>query len=75
MYLQVLNLDNNQLQWLCNHLGHTKKVHHEHYRQMSGFLERTEVPQIFQIQDMNLSKKYMGKDISKLTLEGEIMKI
>ena len=65
-----MDLNNNQLDWLCNHLGHTKRIHLEHYRQMSGLLERTQVAKIFLIQDMNLSQKFQGKSIADITLEG-----
>ena len=30
--LQVLDLKENELQWVLNHLGHTLDVHKIHYR-------------------------------------------
>ena len=67
---QILDMDGNQLQWLCNHLGHTKRIHLEHYRQMSGFLERTEVAKVFLIQDLGLTKKFAGKKTKEISLKG-----
>lgn len=39
--VQVLNLKDNEIDWVHRHLGHTKTVHMEHYRQMSPPLEMT----------------------------------
>ncbi|XP_052085092.1 uncharacterized protein LOC127722235 [Mytilus californianus] len=66
---QVLDLKENQLTWLCNHLGHTKKVHLEHYRQMSGFIERVEISKILLIQDMNLTEKFKGKTLKDVSMK------
>ncbi|XP_052097913.1 uncharacterized protein LOC127732765 [Mytilus californianus] len=65
----ILDLKENQLTWLCNHLGHTKKVHLEHYRQMSGFIERVEISKILLIQDMNLTEKFKGKTLKAVSMK------
>ncbi|XP_014676676.1 PREDICTED: uncharacterized protein LOC106816566, partial [Priapulus caudatus] len=66
---QVLNMTEAQLQWVCDHLGHTKEVHLQHYRQMSGFLERVHISKLLLMQDMNLTGKYAGKSIDDIRLE------
>ncbi|VDI46116.1 Hypothetical predicted protein [Mytilus galloprovincialis] len=73
---QMLNLDGNQLEWVCRHLGHSANVHKTHYRQMSGFIERVHVSKLMLVQDMNLTKKYAGKklediDITDIVLPSE----
>ncbi|XP_071121847.1 uncharacterized protein [Mytilus edulis] len=60
---QVLSLKENEIGWLCKHLGHTKSVHTEHYKQLSGYVERVEIGKLMMIQDMNLVSKFKGKDL------------
>jgi hypothetical protein len=31
---QLLTLEENQLEWLCNHMGHSIQVHRQFYRQV-----------------------------------------
>ena len=35
---QIVNLDENELEWLCNHMGHDIRVHREFYRLPSACL-------------------------------------
>ncbi|XP_062566938.1 uncharacterized protein LOC134229248 isoform X2 [Saccostrea cucullata] len=66
---QMLNLDKFQMDWVCNHLGHTKSVHKEHYRQMSGLVERTQISKLLLIQDMNLTSKFRGKKLEDMDIK------
>lgn len=66
---QVINLKPNEMQWVCSHLGHTKRVHIEHYRQMSGFIERVQISKLLLMQDMNLTKKFVGKSLESIQFE------
>ncbi|XP_071169348.1 uncharacterized protein [Mytilus edulis] len=66
---QMLNLDKYQLDWVCNHLGHTRSVHKEHYRQMSGLLERTQISKLLLIQDLNLTSKFKGKKLEDMDIK------
>ncbi|XP_069120721.1 uncharacterized protein [Argopecten irradians] len=66
---QMLNLDKNQLDWMYQHLGHTKAVHKEHYRQMSGLVERTQISKMFLIQDLNLTSKFKGKKLDEVDIK------
>ena len=66
-----MNLDGYQLDWVCNHLGHTKQVHQEHYRQMSGLVERACISKLLMIQDMNLASKFQGKKLEEINFEGK----
>lgn len=69
-FLQMLNLNKNEMEWVYQHLGHTKSVHKEHYRQMSGLLERTQVCKMFLVQDLNLTGKYKGQNLSEMDISG-----
>jgi hypothetical protein len=65
----VLSLKDSELNWVCDHLGHTKKVHLQHYHQLSGVVE---VAKLMMIQDMNLSDKFKGKSLSEIQIEGKL---
>jgi hypothetical protein len=65
----VLSLKDSELNWVCDHLGHTKKVHPQHYHQLSGVVE---VAKLMMIQDMNLSDKFKGKSLSEIQIEGKL---
>ncbi|XP_033759137.1 glutamic acid-rich protein-like [Pecten maximus] len=65
---KMLNLDKYQMDWILNHLGHTRAVHKEHYRQMSGLLERTQVSKMLLVQDMNLMSKFKGKRLEEVDI-------
>lgn len=71
----MLNLDKFQMDWVCNHLGHTKSVHKEHYRQMSGLVERTQISKLLLIQDMNLTSKFRGKKLEDMDIKGTSIKL
>lgn len=68
----MLSLKDSELNWVCDHLGHTKKVHLQHYRQLSGVVERLQVAKLMMIQDMNLSDKFKGKSLSEIQFEGKL---
>ena len=58
------------MDWLCRHLGHTKPVHKEAYRQMSGLIERVYVTKLMMVQDLNLTGKYKGQSMEEIDLTG-----
>ena len=68
----MMNLDKSQMEWVYNHLGHTKHVHKEHYRQMSGLLERTQVSKLLLVQDLNLTMRFKGQKLDDMNLEGTV---
>lgn len=70
----MLNLDKYQIDWICNHLGHTKNVHKIHYRQMSGLIERTQVTKLLMLQDLNLTQRFKGKTLEQIDLQGILYK-
>jgi hypothetical protein len=67
----MLNLNKNEMDWVYQHLGHTKAVHKEHYRQMSSLLERTQVSKMLLIQDLNLMSKFKGKKLEEMDIKGK----
>lgn len=68
----MMNLSDSQLQWACDHLGHTKAVHLNHYRQLSGYLERVQIAKLMIVHDMNLTGELKGKTLADKELNGEV---
>jgi hypothetical protein len=68
----MMNLTKNQLEWVCNHLGHKEIVHKMHYRQMSPLIERVYITKLFLLQDKNLTNKFKGQDLLSIDLKGEL---
>ncbi len=60
-----------QLEWVCDHLGHTLNVHKEYYAQTSDILERVQVAKLLLIQDNGLVGRYHGKRLQDIPVEGE----
>lgn len=58
---QALNLSPTQLDWVYRYMGHSESVHLQHYRNMSGFIERVQIGKVLLMQDLNVSSKYVGK--------------
>lgn len=46
MYLQLLDMNPHELNWLANHLGHDVRTHKSHYRLHSDSIEITKVGRI-----------------------------
>ena len=68
----MIDLTDQQLQNVCDHLGHTKPVHLGHYRQHSGFIERVNIAKL--IQGMNLSGQVSRKKLEDVLLGYSISK-
>ena len=64
-------MSRSQLDWVCDHLGHTMDVHRTHYRARSDILERIEVAKILLMQDNGLTSKYVGKRIEDIQIGGK----
>lgn len=67
---QTMKLENHQLEWLCQHLGHKMGIHKEHYRQMIGTVERVHVAKLLMLQDQNLTGKFLGKSLNDVDAAG-----
>ena len=58
------------MKWLCRHLGHTRKVHEQHYRATSGLIERLDIAKLMLLQEGNLQGKFHGKALKEISFEG-----
>lgn len=69
---QVIGLKDHEMKWLCRHLGHTRKVHEQHYRSTSGLIERLDIAKLMLLQEGNLQGKFQGKPLNDITFEGTL---
>ena len=60
----------HEIEWLCQHLGHTAEVHKLHYSNKSGYIERVNLSKLFMIQDYNAAAKFSGQDLSRISVQG-----
>lgn len=58
------------MKYICNHLGHTQKIHDQYYRQTSGLIERIDIAKLMLIQDHNLVSRYANKKLEEIQFEG-----
>ncbi|ESO97061.1 hypothetical protein LOTGIDRAFT_174667 [Lottia gigantea] len=66
---QVVSLDEQQMKNVCNHLGHSQRVHDEYYRQTSGLIERIDIAKLMLMQEHNLVGKYANKKLSEIQFD------
>ena len=69
LILQVLSIDAHELEWVCNHLGHTTKIHKLHYRATSGLIERIEISKLMLIQENNLVRNMLDESCRTFSLK------
>lgn len=68
-----MGLEDYQLRWLTNHLGHTEKVHLKDYRATSGLIERLDISKLMLLQEKNAHGRFANKNLSDIQFEGTIV--
>ena len=68
---QILNLQENELEWLARHLGHDIRVHREYYRLQESTLELAKVSKLLMAVDEGKAGCLAGKSLSEIDLEGK----
>ncbi|ESO84729.1 hypothetical protein LOTGIDRAFT_168393 [Lottia gigantea] len=66
---QIVNLTDQELKNLCRHLGHTQRVHENHYRQTLGLVERIDIAKLMIMQEHNLIATYANKKLSEIQFD------
>ena len=61
---QVLNMNEAELTWVTNHLGHTADVHKRWYRQEESTVELTKIAQLLVARDEG--KNFKNKKINEV---------
>lgn len=70
---QILNLQENELEWLANHLGHSIRVHREFYSFKDNTVELAKVSKILVAMDEGKIGQFSGKTLSEIQLDGELL--
>lgn len=69
---QVLNMDENEMDWLASHLGHDIKVHRKFYRMKEDHVELAKVSKLLLAIDRGQIHKYAGKKLNDIDLGGKL---
>ena len=67
---RVLNLTRSELDWVCQHLGHTLDVHQAPYRATSDVLGRVNIAKPFLMQDNGLIQSCVGTRLQDVKFSG-----
>lgn len=62
-----MDLKEQELDWLCNHMGHTLHVHRDYYRLPQNTLEVAKVGKLLMAIESGIDK-YMGKTLDDVAL-------
>ena len=68
---QVLNLQESEVDWLARHMGHDLSVHREFYRLHESTVELAEVGRLPIAVDQGKVRKYAGKELKDISINGE----
>ena len=68
---QLMNLDSNQLEWVCNHLGHDVEVHRQFYRLPNEVLQVCKISQLLLASEQGQVHRYANKTLDEIDVGGE----
>jgi len=69
---QILDLQENELDWLARHLGHDITVHREYYRLHESTIELAKVGKILTTVDEGKTSQWAGKSLDQIDLNKDI---
>ncbi|XP_044176576.1 uncharacterized protein LOC114951566 isoform X7 [Acropora millepora] len=69
---QILDLQENELDWLARHLGHDISVHREYYRLHESTIELAKVGKILTTVDEGKTGLWAGKSLDDIDLDKDI---
>ena len=67
---QLVDMDENEMEWLANHLGHNVKIHKDFYRMQSSTLEMAVIGNLLIAVDEGRAHNFRGKNLRDITLQG-----
>lgn len=70
---QILSLDDNQMEWLANHLGHDLSVHRQFYRLPDEVIQVAKVSQLLLASEQGQVHRYRNKSLDEIDVTGESM--
>lgn len=66
---QILVLNEEELGHISNHMGHSKAVHKDFYRQQESVIEKTHITKLLQLVNTGNIAKYKGKTLNDVNLK------
>ena len=63
---QLCNLNENELNWLSKHLGHSLKTHCSYYRQHEKILETAKISKLMLMTDSGQISEHAGKTLAEI---------
>lgn len=66
-------LNESNTEWLGDHLGHSVKVHKDHYRLPSSALEKAKIAKLLMAIDAGMTSNLSGKSLDEITFDGKFM--
>lgn len=69
---QIVDLKDNELEWLSRHLGHDINVHREYYRLQEHTLELAKISKLLLAIDEGNANKWAGKKLDDIALDGKL---
>lgn len=67
---QILNLNENQLEWVANHLGHDIRVHRDFYRLPDEVIQVAKVSQLLLASEQGVVHQYANKSLDEIDIGG-----
>jgi len=70
---QILDLQENELDWLARHLGHDIRVHREYYRLHDSTIELAKVGKLLYTVDEGKTTQWAGKSLDEIDLNSGLV--
>ena len=69
-FKQLVDLQENEKEWLAEHLGHTLNVHKSHYRLQDPIVEMAQLSRLLIAIESGESAQFVGKKLSDINVSG-----
>ena len=69
---QLVDMDENEMGWLAQHLGHDLHIHKEFYRMQESTLEMAVMNNLLVAIDEGRAHKFKGKNFRDISLQGTV---
>lgn len=70
---QIMNMTENETDWLARHLGHDIRIHREFYRLHESAVELTKISRLLMAIDNGEAYKFHGKKLNEIELTGNFL--
>ena len=67
---QLMSLNENQLEWVANHLGHDIRVHRQFYRLPDEVIQVSKISQLLLASEQGVVHQYANKSLDEINIGG-----